>query len=61
MNALGTTHDIRADDRYVYRPRASARRLYYPKSETVDGPVTRRPDQQFTRWSIPMACQFGSA
>src|SRR6516162_1086295 len=36
----------RADDRHVHCPRASARRLYYWEQKTVNGPVTRRVDQQ---------------
>jgi transposase len=40
-NALAETHDVHCS-------RASARCLHHPEQKTVDGPVTRRIDQQNT-------------
>jgi transposase len=37
-----------ADDRHVHCPGAAARCLHHSEQKTVNGPVTRRPDQQDT-------------
>jgi transposase len=50
MDALAAAHDAAVpNNRHIHCARASARRLHYSKSKTVDRPVARWTDQQDSR------------